>query len=157
MLLFQGYVIGVVPLTVCCGGRGHESSCHETTETVWVVCVQLSLVVEVWNAQTMDVEEAADAPHVLSLWRAGKEKRVLLWAELQPQLQLHELGLGGEFYGSKCPVDVEEVALLFPQGSLVELQHLFLYAMDRWSDCGLGALVSAGCGAHLSSLSLDGE
>ena len=89
----------------------------------------------------------------------SRQKRVQLWEELLPQLQLRELGLGGEsgHKGTKCPVDDEELAILCPQVSLHEVQQLLLHATDRVTNSGLRVLVSAGCGAQLTSLTLWGE
>ena len=131
---------------LCCRGDEH---CR-LTEKRW--CVQLSLVAEVWHGTT-------DAPQVCCLWRMNREKRVLVWEELQPQLQLCELELGGEtgFMGTKCPVDDEELAVLCPKGSLHQLQRINLHAANRVTDSGLEALASAGCGAQLTSLTLLGE
>ena len=119
--------------------------------------MQLSLVAELWNAQKMDMEKSADAPHVLCLWAMSKEKRMLLWKELQPQLQLRELELGGEWFKRSCPVDDEELTILCPEGCLHDLQRLFLHHADRVTDCGLRTLVLAGCGAQLKSLTLSGD
>ena len=121
-----------------------------------VMCVQLSLVSEVLKDQE-EIEKTPDAPHVRCLWTLSKGKRILLWKELQPQLQLQELGLGGEWYGTKCPVDDEELAILFPKDSLHELQQLYLHAACRVTDSGLSSLASAGCGAQVTSLTLRGE
>mgnify|MGYP007113772047 FL=1 len=114
---------------------------------------------EVWDDQIRGYRKTADAPQVRCLWRMRREKRVLLWQELQPQLQLRELGLGGEsgYKGTKCPVDDEELAIVCPKGSLHALQQLYLHAADRVTDSGLQALASAGCGAQLTSLTLSGE
>ena len=138
---------------LCCREDGH---CH-LTEKRW--CLQLSLVVEAWDDQTRWYKKTADATQVLCLWRMSREKRVLLWKKLQPQLQLRELGLGGEsgFMGTKCPVDDEELAILCPKGSLHKLQRLLLQAADRVTDSGLRVLASAGCGAQLTSLPLSSE
>ena len=119
--------------------------------------MQLSLVAEVLDDRTRRYEKTVDAPQVRCLWRMNREKRVLLWEELQPQLQLRELELGGEWYGVKCPVDDEELAILCHKGSLHELQQLLLHAADRVTDSGLQALASAGCGAQLTSLTLECE
>ena len=135
---------------MCCRGNEH---CR-LTEKGW--CVQLSLMAEVWNDRT-GYEKTAHAPQVCCLWRMNREKRVLLWEELQPQLQLRELGLGGEWNGVKCPVDDKELAILCPKGSLHALQQLMLHAAHRVTDSGLQALASARCGAQLTSLSLCGE
>ena len=127
------------------------------TEAGW--CVQLSLVPEVWNDQTGEYGRTADAPRVLCLWTMSKEKRVLLWNSIQPQLRLQDLSLGGgrRWNGIPCPVEDEELATLCPKGSLYELQQLFLHTSHVVSDCGLSALASAGCGAQLTSLTLDSE
>ena len=82
---------------------------------------------------------------------------MLVWEESKPQLQLRELGLGGQWYGVRCPVDDEELAILCPKGSLHELQQLLLHAADRVTDSGLQTLASAGCGAQLTSLALWGK
>ena len=119
--------------------------------------MQLSLVAELFNDTTLKFEKTANAPQVLCLWRMSKEKRVLLWKELKPQLQLRELELGGEWNGVRCPVDDEELEILCPKSSLYELQQLLLHAAGRVTDCGLQALASAGCGAQLTSLTLSCE
>ena len=123
------------------------------------MCVQLFLMaeLEVWNVQTCDFEKTADAPRVRCLWTMGKEKRLLLGEELQPHLQLRDLGLGGEWHGVRCPVDDEELTLLCPKGSVHELQQLCLYAADRVTDSGLQTIASGGCGTQLTSLTLDSE
>ena len=83
---------------------------------------------------------------------------MLLWKELQPQLQLRELRLGrGEWYRVKCPVDDEELAILCPKGSAHKLQQLHLHAADRVTDSGLQALAYARCGAQMTSLTLSSE
>ena len=117
------------------------------------------MVTEVRNGVTCAVESTPDAPHVRSLWKMSKEKRIQVWKELQPQMQLHELELGGdrEWDGVKCPVDGEELAVLCPQGSLEELQQLVLQDTTRVTDDGFCVLVSAGCGVQLTSLLLSGE
>ena len=120
-------------------------------------CVQLSLVAEVWDDQCRWYTTTAHAPRILCLWRMSREKRVLLWEELQPQLQLRELGLGGEWDGVRCPVDDKEFTILCPKGSLHELQQLVLHAADRVTNTGLQTLASAGCGTQLTSLTLWGE
>ena len=114
---------------------------------------------EVWNDQARWLITTAEALQVSWLWRMSKEKRVLLWEELQPQLHLRELELGGGsgFMETKCPVDDEELAVLCPKGSLHELQRLYLHAANRVTDSGLQVLASARCGAQLTSLTLECE
>ena len=90
----------------------------------------------------------------------SKEKRILLWKQIQPELQLQELELGGEYWGTLCGVDDEEFSILFPphqHGNLRGLKKLLLYRLDKLSDSGLRTLAEAGCGAQLSTLHLDCE
>ena len=117
---------------------------------------KLSLVVEVQNDQTNMTVKSPENHHVLSLWRMNKERRIALWEELQPQLHLQELRLGGLWGGIECPVVDEELSILCPPHSLQEMRELFLYAADSVGDSGLNALASAGCGAQLTSLTLSG-
>ena len=121
--------------------------------------MQLSLMSEreAVNVQPREYENTADTPHVRCLWTMSKEKRVLLWEKLQSQLQLRDLGLGGEIDGKRCVVDDEELAILCPHGSLHELQQLLLHTAIRLKDSGLRALALAGCGPQLTSLTLSCE
>ena len=84
---------------------------------------------------------------------------MLLWEEVKGELQLEELGLSGESHwrGTKCPVDVDELALLCPEGSLRCLKALILKDASALGDASVEYLASAGCGAQLTSLSLEGE
>ena len=136
---------------MCCRGNEH----FRLTEKRW--CLQLSLVAQAWDDRTSRYERTVDAPQVRCLWMMSREKRVLLWEELQPQLQFHELGLGGGRFDGTCPMDDKELAILCPKGSLLELQRLLLHVADKFTDAGLQALASAGCGAQLASLILRGE
>mgnify|MGYP001069737295 CR=1 FL=1 len=115
---------------------------------------KLFLVAEMWSDETRKFEKTPDAPYVLCLWRMTKANRALLWKELQPQLWFQELGLGGEQFGSSCPVDDEELVILCPEGSLLDLQQLYLRVTDRVTDSGLNALALGGLGAQLTSLTL---
>ena len=82
---------------------------------------------------------------------------MLLWEEVKGELQLEELGLSGESHwrGTKCPVDVDELALLCPEGSLRCLKALILKDASALGDASVEYLASAGCGAQLTSLSLE--
>ena len=115
---------------------------------------RLFLVAALWDEESLTSVETPEAPHLLCLWRMNKETRILLWKEIQPQLQLQELGLGGVGNAAKCSMEDEELAILFPRDSLQSLQKVFLYAADKVTDEGLCALASAGCGAQLTSLTL---
>ena len=116
--------------------------------------MQLFFIVEQWNEERNEREKSPDAHHVRSLWGMSREKRLLLWRELQSTLRLEELGLGGEWFGTRCRVEDEEISILCPEGCLRHLKIFFLYAADNLTDDGFRALAEAGCGANLTSLSL---
>lgn len=107
--------------------------------------------------------KSPDAEHLRVLWRMEREKRVEVWRRLgqfedmEEELEL-ELELGGA-WRCECPIDKEELFMLLPggEGALARLRVLSLWWCEDQVDDGiLRALVSAGCGKELTSLSLAG-
>ena len=155
----------VFAVCIMCAVASSSLSPGEPSAVEWVRAMvqesggtELSLVAQELNyGMTISADEPPHSLNVRSLWRMDKERRIGLWKELQPQLQLHQLRLGGVLVGDQCPVDAEELAILCPlPDSLQELRELFLNAAGKLTDSGLKALASAGCGAQLTSLTLGG-
>jgi len=118
--------------------------------------LQLSLWMERWDEMGREMVENPDAEHVRVLWGMEKDKRVQVWERLGPFEEVTELELGGVWRGN-CPVDQEELFMLLPEGqeALAGLRTLFLwFCGDQVGDGFLHALVFAGCGRNLTSLSL---
>ena len=104
----------------------------------------------------MNLVKNPDAEHVRVLRRMNRDKRVQVWRRLGRFEEVEELELGGEFL-CECPMDKEEVFMLLPEGEgvLAGLQNLFLcWCARQVDDDFLRALVSAGCGKNLTSLTL---
>ena len=100
--------------------------------------------------------ENPDAEHVRVLWRIERDKRVQVWRRLGRFQEVRELELGGEL-SCLCPMNVEELFMLLPEGAgaLAGLHKLFLWGCsDQVDDGFLRALASAGCGKMLTSLTL---
>ena len=119
---------------------------------------QLPLWLERWNEVEGEMVENPDAEHVSALWRMDRDKRVQVWGRLGRFPGVEELELGGE-YRCECPMDKEELFMLLleGEGSLAGLRVLFLcWSEDQVDDGFLRALVSAGCGEKLTSLTLEG-
>ena len=118
---------------------------------------------ERWDEAGREEIENPDAEHVLVLWRMDRTKRVQVWRGLGLFVEVEELELGGEPAwkgGIECPMDKEELFMLLPEGEgvLAGLQNLFLCWCARLVDDDfLRALVSAGCGKNLTSLTLLSE
>lgn len=101
----------------------------------------------------------SDAGHVRVLWCMKRVKRLQVWHTLGRFQEVEELHLGGE-HRCPCPVDVEELMLLLPEGAgaLATVRKLDLFFCAGQVDDGfLCALASAGCGQNLTSVSLAGE
>ena len=102
-------------------------------------------------------ENRRHAEHVRRLWRMAKKDRLHLWRFLRPRFtNLVKLALGGDA-DCVCPLDDEELGVLFVGGGqepLKGLRELFLYRMGSLTDSGFGALTHAGCGKNLTWLSL---
>ena len=110
-----------------------------------------------WDEVRGKTVVSPDAEHVRVLWRMEKDKRVQMWERLGPFGEVTELELSGDFIGNKCPMDEEELFMLLPEGqeALAGLRTLFLwFCGDQVGDGFLNALVFAGCGRNLTSLSL---
>lgn len=118
--------------------------------------MQLSWMMEVWDEKTLETTKTPHAPRVRCLWRWNKGKRMAWLEELQHQLQLQVLKLGGRRNGIKCPVDDEELVVLCPSGSLHGLERLCLCSANKLTDVGLQVLAVAGCSSQLTSLHLQG-
>ena len=125
------------------------------------VFVQLMLAMYTWNQGSWEwCDEIPDARILQHLWSMGKNLRILLWKQLARESHWENLALGGEMNtqrGVMCPFDTEELKVLFPVENLRNLKQLHLCSAGRLDDEALGCLASAGCGAQLMSLSLQGK
>lgn len=120
------------------------------------VSSQLALVALEWDAKNRVWCRPEESPHVFVLWRMEKESRILLWKHISPSLHLEELALGGD-WDTRCPMDDEEIEILFSRCQLSDLRHLSLQRVSHLSDRSVETLVQAGCGPKLETLSLAGE
>ena len=123
---------------------------------LFFLLLQLSLWVELVDEVKRKLDKNPDAEHVRVLWRMERSKRVHVWRRLGRFLEPEELHLGGE-YLCECPLDVEELLLLLPEGAgaLAGLRVLILWrCASQVNNDFLRALASAGCGENLTWLSL---
>ena len=120
--------------------------------------MQIFLVSVLTSVATSEREETPFASHVYSLWRMKKETRLAVWRKAQEDVQLlEELGFGGE-YGRECTVDDEELSVFCTVGvPLQGLTRLHLSHGKGMSDASLRLLTIAGCGANLTSVTLECE
>lgn len=120
--------------------------------------LQLRLWVERLDVREVETTQNLNAEHVRLLWRMDRDKRVQVWRELGRFQEVTKVELGGEL-GCLCPMDVEELLMLLPEGAgaLSGLRTLFLRWYVNQVDSGLHALSSAGCGENLTSLTLWSE
>ena len=119
--------------------------------------LQLSLWVERWDETGRKDIENPNAEHVRVLWRMERDKRVRVWRRLGRFEEVTELELGGEHDGRECPMDMEELFMLLPEGelALAGVRGLLLgWCANNVDDGFLRALASAGCGENLTSLTL---
>ena len=120
---------------------------------------KLSLLVEKWDGDAGVWKKSSEEQqkHLRCLWGMTREQRMQeLWVVVQPDLRMHvrELEVGGEWCPASCPMHDQEMAALFPLGSLGCLEHLFLHCLSSLSDDGMRILANAGCGTQLTSLTL---
>lgn len=132
------------------GGRTHADSHFR------FFFFQISLRVERWGAEARKHAENPDADRVGVLWRMKVDKRVQVWRTLGRFQEVEELELGGELFCG-CPLGVEELFMLLPEGAtaLAGLDQLFLsHCANQVDDGFLRALATVGCGENLSTLTL---
>lgn len=133
--------------------------------------VQLSLWVDRWDEGEGKEVHHPGSKHVRTLWGMDRGKRVQVWRTLGRYDELEVLELGGEAgkdkewregtrwveEGIKCPLDVDELSLMLPDRHipLAGLRELRLHrGLSELNKSWLRALVRAGCGPNLTSLSL---
>ena len=116
---------------------------------------KLSWVVSAFNTLTWAWQDTPTADHVRRLWRLPQEERMRLWHHHGPFEGLLQLSLGGERSQDKCPLDVQELQALFPEGNLCQLRSLSMSSLSSITDPALRHLSTAGCGENVTTLHLE--
>lgn len=114
---------------------------------------QLSLWVSRYDPVQRKEVDHPGWKHVVVLWRMDRDRRLLVWEALGRHDTLEVLELG-----DSDTLDVDDQLQVLARRVLPPrldgMCVLTLRSMPKLTDAGLQALAAAGCGTHLTSLTL---
>ena len=115
--------------------------------------MQLVLRMQSYDWEKKKWKDAPERKHVVALWQMERVKRMEVWRELVMGEKLEELVLDG-VSRVKCPLDLEELSMLLPEGedALQEMRVLVLTCTKNLTDEALRWLSDRGCGGNLTHM-----